>query len=430
MTIYNSVLVRFTGEFGVKSPQTQDLLESLLRRNIQNAFTATGNGDMLKRLQIIMRPGRYYLVPRQPVEADVSAIVSVVGRTFGISTISPCFHTPLSDKTSTRTVPAKLMLAHGLYPHTRKIAIRTIDSSPVDEKQWKAEILALCDKFSQEEDGPSKRRRVLSKKRFRAEERWAMGPWSCQREKQLEIEVFENAAFISAERIKAPGGFPLGLEDPLVALVSGGFDSPVAAWMAMRRGAPLIFVIMNTAQEEASGGGAKGSVRSNALKEVAVLEEYMRGQSAKPPVFVMPYGKVLTALQSQGARAGVTCLLCKRMMYRVAEQVAHMYGAKGIVTGEILGEQASQTAQNLMVLNSVVTIPVHRPLFGFDKEEVVALARQIGTASAASITLSPCWGVPDHPQIRGDIQVVEELEKHLDVDQLVQQCLREITPVE
>jgi thiamine biosynthesis protein ThiI len=118
------------------------------------------------------------------------------------------------------------------------------------------------------------------------------------------------------------------------------------------------------------------------------------------------------------------------MMYRVAEQVAHMYGAKGIVTGEILGEQASQTAQNLMVLNSVVTIPVHRPLFGFDKEEVVALARQIGTSPAASITLSPCWGVPDHPQIRGDIQVVEELEKHLGIDQLVQQCLSEITPVE
>jgi adenylyl- and sulfurtransferase ThiI len=428
--IYNSVLVRFTGEFGIKSPQTQDLLESLLRRNIQNAFTATGNGDMLKRLHIIMRPGRYYLVPRQPVEADVPAIVSIVGRTFGISTISPCFHTPLSDKTSTRTVPAKLMLAHGLYPRTKKITIRAIDSSPVDEKQWKAEILALCDTFSQEENDPAKGKKDLSKKRFRAEERWTMGPWACQREKQLEIEVFENAAFISAERIKAPGGFPLGLEDPLVALVSGGFDSPVAAWMAMRRGAPLIFVIMNPVQEEASGGESEGSVRSNALKEVAVLVEYMRGQSAKPLVFVMPYGKVLTALQSQGARAGVTCLLCKRMMYRVAEQVAHMYGAKGIVTGEILGEQASQTAQNLMVLNSVVTIPVHRPLFGFDKEEVVALARQIGTAPAASITLLPCWGVPDHPQIRGDIQVVVELEKHLGVDQLVQQCLREITPVE
>ncbi len=428
--IYNSVLVRFTGEFGIKSPQTQDLLESLLRRNIQNALAATGNGDLLKRLQIIMRPGRYYLVPRQPVEADVPAIISIVGRAFGISTISPCFHTPLSDKTSTRTVPAKLMLAHGLYPRTKKIAIRAIDSTPMDEKQWKADILALCDKFTQEENDPAKGKKDLSKKRFHTAERWTMGPWACQREMQLEIEVFENAAFISVERIKAPGGFPLGLEDPLVALVSGGFDSPVAAWMAMRRGAPLIFVIMDSAEEGASGGESEGSVRSKALKEVAVLLEYMRGQSTKPLVFVMPYWKVLRTLSVQGAQAGVTCLLCKRMMYRVAEEVAHMYGAKGIVTGEILGEQASQTAQNLMVLNSVATLPVHRPLFGFDKEEVVILARQIGTAAVASITSHPCWGVPDHPQIRANIQDIEDIEKKLGVDQLVQQCLKEIKPVE
>ncbi len=428
--IYNSVLVRFTGEFGIKSAQTQDLLETLLRRNIQNALAATGNGELLKRLQIIMRPGRYYLVPRQPVETDVPAIVSVVGRTFGISTISPSFHTPVSDKTSTRTIPAKLMLAHGLYPRTKKIAIRAIDSTAIDEKQWKGDILALCDKFSQEEKDPAKGKKDISRKRFQADERWAMGPWASQREKQLEIEVFENAAFISAERIKAPGGFPLGLEDPLVALVSGGFDSPVAAWMALRRGAPLIFVIMNTATETPNSGDAEGSVRSKALKEVAVLLEYMRGQSTKPLVFVFPYGKVLDALQTQGARAGVTCLLCKRMMYRVAEQVAHMYGAKGIVTGEILGEQASQTAQNLMVLNSVVSIPVHRPLFGFDKEEVVTLARQIGTAAVASITSQPCWGVPDHPQIRANGQDIEDLEKKLGVDQLVQECLREMKPIE
>jgi len=427
--IYNSVLVRFTGEFGVKSAQTQDLLESLLRRNIQNGLAATGSGGLLKRLQIIMRPGRYYLIPRQPTEADVPALVSIVGRTFGISTISPCFHTPASDKTATRTVPAKLMLAQGIYPHTKKIAIRVTEHPGIDTKQWKGEILALCDKFSQEEGGIVESKKDISKKRFRASEHWVMGPWACQQDKQLEVEVFENNVFISAERIKAPGGFPLGLEDPLVALVSGGFDSPVAAWMALRRGVPLIFVIMDPAEEGTSNGDSGGSVRVKALKEVWVLTEYMRGLPTDPIVLVMPYGKVLSALQIQGAQAGVTCLLCKRMMYRVAEQVAHMYGAKGIVTGEILGEQASQTAQNLMVLNSVATIPVHRPLFGFDKEEVVTLARQIGTAPVASITSPPCRGVPEHPQIRGDMQVVEDLERQLNVDQLVQQCLRELQPI-
>ncbi|OLS14751.1 MAG: thiamine biosynthesis protein ThiI [Promethearchaeota archaeon CR_4] len=427
--IYNSVLVRFTGEFGVKSAQTQDLLETLLRRNIQNALAATGNGDLLKRLQIQMRSGRYYLMPRQPTEADVSTIVSIVGRTFGISSISPCFHSPASDKTATRTIPAKLMLAQGIYPRTKKIAIRAPENAGIDTKQWKGEILALCDKFSQEEEGNADNKKDISRKRFHATDRWLMGPWACQQEKQLEIEVFENIVFISAERIKAPGGFPLGLEDPLVALVSGGFDSPVAAWMALRRGVPLIFVIMDPADEENHNGDSGGSVRTKALKQVWILTEYMRGLPSDPIVLVMPYGKVLSALQTQGAQLGVTCLLCKRMMYRVAEQVAHMYGAKGIVTGEILGEQASQTAQNLMILNKVATIPVHRPLFGFDKEEVVTLSRQIGTAPVASISSPPCRGVPDHPQIRGEMQDIEDLERQLDVDQLIQQCLQDLNPI-
>src|SRR5271157_1759989 len=162
IVIYNCVLVRFTGEFGVKSAQTQDLLESLLRRNLQKSLASAGWGDLWQRLQVIMRPGRYYLVPRQPAEKDIPALVSVVGRTFGISTISPCFQTALKDITSTRTVPAKLMLAHGLFPG--KIAIRSGGNADIDAKQWKKEIYALCDKFSHEEDGT----RGFSKKHFQA----------------------------------------------------------------------------------------------------------------------------------------------------------------------------------------------------------------------------------------------------------------------
>jgi thiamine biosynthesis protein ThiI len=418
--IYNSVLVRFTGEFGVKSTQTQELMEGILRRNLQNALIAVGGSDLWERLQVIARPARYYLVPRQPSESDIPTIISVVGRTFGISTISPCFQTAIKDVTSTRTIPAKLMLAHDLFPS--KIAIRTGGNTDIDVKAWKQDIYALCEKFSREDQSS----RGISKKRFQVNERWDMGPWACQREKKLEIEVFEKHAYISAERIKAPGGFPLGLEDPLVALVSGGFDSPVAAWLAMKRGVPLIFLIMDPADGRPSALGPGTSTREKALQQVQILHEYMHGLATAPLVFMVPYGTIQSSLQSLGEDAGITCLLCKRTMYRVAEQVAVTYGAKGIVTGEILGEQASQTAQNLMVLNNVAHLPVHRPLFGFDKEEVVKLSRQIGVARAAEVTTLPCPFVPEHPSVRGELEVIEEIEEKLGVDVLVEQCLQQM----
>ena len=130
-----------------------------------------------------------------------------------------------------------------------------------------------------------------------------------------------------------------------------------------------------------------------------------------------------------GSKKGITCLLCKRFMYRVAEQISFLHGCQGIVTGEILGEQASQTAQNLRVIDSAVMMPVHRPLFGFDKDEVVTLARRIGTMPIANIISDPCKGAPNRPTIRGDLFEVEEAEEKIDTKKYLEQCLNGIEKI-
>ena len=99
------------------------------------------------------------------------------------------------------------------------------------------------------------------------------------------------------------------------------------------------------------------------------------------------------------------------------------------MTGEILGEQASQTAKNLSVLDSAVMMPVHRPLFGFDKDEVVAMAGRIGTRPIADIASDPCKGVPNHPTIRGDLIEVEKVEAKIDIKKYVEQCVSNIEKI-
>lgn len=417
--IYNCILIRYTGEFGVKSIQSQEYIEDLLHSNIRRALTTRGGRDLFDRIAFVFRRGRLYINFAKEQDTDVNLLISVVGRIFGISSISPCFRTSLRDKTAVVSIAAKLMVAHDIGPGSSKISVRAIKNPTLDIPSLKKDITNLGKKIVQKNDSD----KGFSRRRFRKGQRWNTTPWNGPIEKMLEIEVYEDQAYISAERIKSPGGFPLGLEDQLVVLVSGGLDSPVAAWLAMRRGAIPIFVVMDPHADKKDARTKVSSVREKALKNIKVLVEYTKGAVEAPTVYIVPYGSVLDVFIEHGAKRGITCLLCKRFMYRVAEHISFIHNAQGVVTGEILGEQASQTAKNLSVLDSAVKMPVHRPLFGFDKEEVVALAGRIGTRSIADITSDPCKGAPNHPTIRGDLIEIEKVEDKLDIKKYVEKCI-------
>ena len=420
--IYNSILIRYTGEFGVKSIQSQEYMEDLLHSNIKRSINAINGKDLSGHITFASRQARLYINFEKERDADIKSLISVVGRIFGISSVSPCFRTSLRDKTAVVSVAAKLMVAHGINLGSSNISARAIKNPNIHVPSLKKEITQLGKKIVHKNDSD----KGFSRRRFKKGPRWKISPWNGPIEKMLEIEIYEDQAYISAERIKSPGGFPLGLEDQLVALVSGGLDSPVAAWLAMRRGAIPIFVVMDPLGEKKGGQTNASGIRQKALKNIEVLLEYTKGAVEVPTVYIVPYDSVLDAFIKHGAKRGITCLLCKRFMYRVAEHISFIHDGRGIVTGDILGEQASQTAKNLGILDSAVMIPVHRPLFGFDKDEVVALAGRIGTRPIADLASDPCKGVPDHPTIRGNLIEIEKVEEKLGIKKYVEQCIGSI----
>ncbi len=224
-------------------------------------------------------------------------------------------------------------------------------------------------------------------------------------DKEIFIEIRGYECYLYDSMIKGPGGLPLGVEGTLVALLSGGIDSPVATWMMMKRGCRIIplFIALDSVLDETN--------RERAESVVEALRAY------QPDIeLCVITDSYLSRAKQELTRVGLekyTCIFCKRRMYRVAEKFARNAGAKGFVTGESLGQVASQTLDNLMVLNEAATMPVYRPLIGFDKEETIRIAREIGTFAASITHATGCTAVPKGPSTKADLDTIRQIEKEL-----------------
>jgi thiamine biosynthesis protein ThiI len=223
---------------------------------------------------------------------------------------------------------------------------------------------------------------------------------------ELHVEIREGTCYLYTDVIKGAGGLPSGVEGSLVALVSGGIDSPVAAWMMMKRGCRILPVFV--ALEHFAGDDA----RARAEKVVEVLRMYQ--PDIRLRVIADSY---LACAREQLVREGLekfTCLICKRRMYRIAAALAREEGAGGIVTGESLGQVASQTLDNLLVLDDAADLPVYRPLIGLDKEEITRIARTIGTFEPSTEGVEGCRAVPRKPSTSADLGKIREIEGSLE----------------
>ena len=210
-------------------------------------------------------------------------------------------------------------------------------------------------------------------------------------------------------------------KDPcnVVCLVSGGIDSPVATWLFMKRGCVPIFVFYDNYPF------SDETTKKRALDIIKKLSEFAPKHPVK--VYVVPHGEDLADILRNCPR-NLTCVLCRRMMYRVAEKVASMEGAEAIVTGEIIGEHASQTLRNLRVENDALTeFSVLRPLVGMNKLEVERLAKKIGTFDTSAGTASCCSAPPRRPRTRARLEEVRRAERKLSIEDMVR---RDIEGVE
>jgi len=224
----------------------------------------------------------------------------------------------------------------------------------------------------------------------------------------LYIEVRDRDAYIYTEVIEGFGGLPYGTQGRLVSLLSGGIDSPVAMWMMMKRGVEVYPLFMD---QRPYVGDDYVWRAVNAFK---VLSRYIPEESE---LYAAPFGEVMRRIV-EAPKPRLRCILCKRSMYRVASAFAEAIGARGIITGESLGQVASQTLDNLAILEEAASLPVLRPLIGLDKVEIEHIAMRIGTYEVTAKAVHGCTVVPDKPATRARLEVVRELEEELGLPKL------------
>ncbi len=219
----------------------------------------------------------------------------------------------------------------------------------------------------------------------------------------VHLEITRDATFYFTERIPAPGGLPLGVSGRAVALLSGGFDSAVAAWQMLKRGISLDYVFCNL-------GGA--THEQGALRVAKVLaDRWSYGE--KPRFHAVDFAPIAGDLMER-AQTRYWQVLLKRSMLRVAARVARERRAAAIVTGEAVGQVSSQTLPNLSVISASTELPILRPLVGFNKEEIIALARRVGTFELSKVVGEYCALVPRRPATAAKAEVIGAEEAALD----------------
>ena len=199
-----------------------------------------------------------------------------------------------------------------------------------------------------------------------------------------------------------------------VMLMSGGIDSPVSLYYLLRQGHDMVAVHMDNRPF------TDDSPLEKILDHLQVLATVA---GRKIPLYVLPHGPTqITLMRSTDRHVG--CVLCRRFMWRSAERVAEREGATFLATGEALGQVASQTLSNMRSATASVRLPIVRPLIGLDKQEIEAVARSIGTYGISTRPGVCCQAVPERPATRSNLLQIQQEEERVDVDAIINECVR------
>ncbi|AEE91738.1 putative tRNA sulfurtransferase [Tepidanaerobacter acetatoxydans Re1] len=233
---------------------------------------------------------------------------------------------------------------------------------------------------------------------------------------RVDIEIREKA-FVYCERVPGPGGLPLGCNGKAVLLLSGGIDSPVAAYMLMKRGVEIEPVYFHSFP----------FTSDRAKEKVIELCRVLAGYSGQMRLHVVNFTEVLKQISKNTPDEFLTIIM-RRMMIRIAQEIAENVGAKALVTGESLGQVASQTMEALVATNEVATMPIFRPLIGCDKIEIMDIAKKIGTYDISIEPYADCCTVfvPQHPKTRPNLLSVQKAESGVDIKKLTEIGLTDI----
>ncbi len=229
------------------------------------------------------------------------------------------------------------------------------------------------------------------------------------------VEIVNHTAYVSLVKYPGPGGLPTGISRRVLCLISGGIDSPVAAYRMMKRGCKVVFVHFH----------GRPYLSRTSEEKVRDLVSLLTRYQLAARLYLVPFGNIQRRIVL-GSPAPIRVVLYRRMMMRIAEQLAEQELCWGLVTGDSLGQVASQTAENLQTVSQVARLPILRPLIGMDKIEITNEAERIGTFETSIEPDQDCCTlfVPPHPNTRCKPDAIQQSETLLPIDEMVREGMK------
>lgn len=369
------ILVRYVGEIGIKG-HNRHFFVKRLRHNMRDALKKNGLSGT------VWSEGQRILV--EVDDAVIGQAIQALRRVFGIASLSPVYRVP-ADVEAISTTACQIAAQVGLQPPTTfRVQARRADKTfPLTSPEINRQVGAAVHQAT-----------------------GAPVDLSDQAQVTIGVEVREGYALVFGENVPGEGGMPLGTQGRVFVLLSGGIDSPVAAWLMMRRGCGIIPI--HWAQNEIE--------REKALKNCEQLAQWSFGWEIKP--IWLDHNELMQPIVERLREIGEerwTCVLCKRAMLRQAAELAPRYSVEALVMGDSLGQVASQTLSNMAAISYGIDLPILRPLIAFDKQEIMALARRIGTFEVSTQASVPCAYLPARPITAADRARLQEILTALEI---------------
>lgn len=383
MEFHDVVLVRYD-EIALKSKKVRTRYEQILVKNIKSMLNADGGSYS----EINKEMGRVFIQSSDP------NVVKSAAKVFGVVSVSPaCTCEPALDSAAELCAD----VAGNIIKEGQSFAIRARRAGNHDFTS--RDIGIAC--------GDAVFKKVNNNIRVDLD----------NPDVEIFVEVRQDKGYVFTESVKGVGGLPMGTQGKMVALISGGIDSPVAAWLMMKRGCELIPLYLNNEPF------SDETTRERAMACIDVLQKW--APQKKFTIYEAPHGENLMAFLNNCDNR-LNCVLCRRMMYRIASEVLKLEGAHGIITGSSLGQVASQTSYNMLAEMYGMEYPIYHPLIGLDKLEITELARKIGTFEPSTRPATCCMAVPEYPSTAAKPDEVIAAEKLIDVQSLVDYAIKNI----
>ena len=376
------------GEVILKGNNRPFFINTLIR-NIRNALSDTGTYSIRKGQSVL------YIEPKE--DADLNLAVERLRKVFGIH----LFHRTLKVEKDMEAI--------------RQSALQYFESILEESRSFKMESRRADKDFPYRSQEMNNQLGQLMGDHFPHLKVDVHRP-----DVTLYVNVRKDGVYLYRDKEKGPGGLPVGTGGRATVLLSGGIDSPVAAWLIARRGVKPSAIHFHSYPY--TGERSKKKVIRLAQK----LSEYM----GPFPLYIFPFTQIQEAI-AEHCPPGEVTIIMRRMMMKSAEKLARQINSQALVTGESIGQVASQTMEGLTVTNAAVNLPVFRPLIGMDKEEIVDWARKIETYPISIEPYQDCCTlfVPRHPQTKPRLERVLNSESRVDFEALINKALEQVEVV-